>query len=195
MVAAALRTIFAQPDQAAARRQLRIVYEAMLTRWPKAAQVLTAVEEDILAYMTFPEEHWKRIYSNNVLERLNKEIKRRTNVVGVFPDEAYKIANNLNDFTEGNLLVALNFLTPRGWQGGITNRVVYQYVRNRSADCFDLVNLRFGKELAKKRGLITLEVQNLFNRHFDFLIEPRRSFIPDEFFPARRFVGKVQLWF
>ena len=88
MVAAALRTIFAQPDQAAARRQLRIVYEAMLTRWPKAAQVLTAVEEDILAYMTFPEEHWKRIYSNNVLERLNKEIKRRTNVVGVFPDEA-----------------------------------------------------------------------------------------------------------
>ncbi|MFZ3079947.1 MAG: IS256 family transposase [Bellilinea sp.] len=87
MVAAALRTVFAQPNQEAARRQLRAVYEAMLPRWPKAAQVLSEAENDILAYMVFPQEHWKRIYSNNVLERLNKEVKRRTNVVGVFPDE------------------------------------------------------------------------------------------------------------
>jgi putative transposase len=87
IVAAALRTVFAQPDQPAARRQLRAVYEAMLPRWPKAAQVLIQAENDILAYMTFPQEHWKRIYSNNVLERLNKEVKRRTNVVGVFPDD------------------------------------------------------------------------------------------------------------
>lgn len=87
MVAAALRTVFAQPNQDAARRQLRAVYEAMLSRWPKAAQVLIDGENDILAYMVFPQEHWKRIYSNNVLERLNKEVKRRTNVVGVFPDE------------------------------------------------------------------------------------------------------------
>lgn len=87
MVAAALRTIFAQPNQAAARRQLRAVYEVLLPRWPKAAQVLSDAEDDILAYMVFPQEHWKRIYSNNLLERLNKEVKRRTNVVGVFPDE------------------------------------------------------------------------------------------------------------
>lgn len=87
MVAAALRTIFAQPNQAAARRQLRAVYEALLPRWPKAAQVLSDAEDAILAYMVFPQEHWKRIYSNNLLERLNKEVKRRTNVVGVFPDE------------------------------------------------------------------------------------------------------------
>jgi putative transposase len=87
VVAAALRTIFAQPDQDAARRQLRAVYEAMLPRWPKAAQVLIEAEHDLLTYMTFPKEHWKRVYSNNVLERLNKEVKRRTNVVGVFPDE------------------------------------------------------------------------------------------------------------
>jgi transposase-like protein len=87
MVAAALRTVFAQPHQEAAHRQLRAVYEAMLPRWPKAAQVLSEAENDILAYMVFPQEHWKRIYSNNVLERLNKEVKRRTNVVGVFPDE------------------------------------------------------------------------------------------------------------
>ncbi len=87
MVAAALRTIFAQPTQEAARKQLCAVYEAMLPRWPKAAQVLSDGEDDILAYMVFPPEHWKRMYSNNVLERLNKEVKRRTHVVGVFPDE------------------------------------------------------------------------------------------------------------
>jgi putative transposase len=87
MVAAALRTIFAQPNQEAARRQLRAVYDAMAPRWPKAAEVLFEAENDILAYMVFPSEHWKRIYSNNPLERLNKEIKRRTNVVGLFPDE------------------------------------------------------------------------------------------------------------
>ena len=88
IVAAALRTIFAQPSQAAASRQLQAVYEAMLSRWPQAAQVLQQAEHDILAYMTFPSEHWTRIYSTNVLERLNKEVRRRTDVVGVFPDEA-----------------------------------------------------------------------------------------------------------
>lgn len=88
MVAAAWRTVFAQPNQDAAHQQLRLVHEAMENRWPKATQVLIDAEEDILAYMAFPQEHWKQIYSNNVLERLNKEVKRRTNVVGVFPDEA-----------------------------------------------------------------------------------------------------------
>lgn len=88
MMAAALRTIFAQPDQEAAHRQLGAVYDAMIVRWPKAAEVLINAEEDILTYKAFPQEHWTRIYSNNVLERLNKEVKRRTNVVGVFPDEA-----------------------------------------------------------------------------------------------------------
>jgi putative transposase len=87
IVAAALRTVFAQPNQDAARRQLRAVYDAMVPRWPKAAEVLLAAENDILAYMVFPQEHWKRIYSNNVLERLNKEVRRRTNVVGIFPDD------------------------------------------------------------------------------------------------------------
>jgi len=87
LVAAAVRTIFAQPHQEAARRQLQEVYKAMGTRWPKAAELLADAEEDILAYMLFPQEHWKRIYSNNPLERLNKEVKRRTNVVGIFPNE------------------------------------------------------------------------------------------------------------
>jgi putative transposase len=87
IVAAALRTVFAQGNQDAARRQLRAVYDAMVPRWPKAAEVLLEAENDILAYMVFPQEHWKRIYSNNVLERLNKEVRRRTNVVGIFPDD------------------------------------------------------------------------------------------------------------
>jgi len=88
VAAAALRTIFAQPHQAAAQAQLAEVLKAMQGRWPKAAALLAAAEDDILAYMDFPREHWTRIYSTNPLERLNKEVKRRTNVVGVFPDES-----------------------------------------------------------------------------------------------------------
>jgi transposase-like protein len=88
VVAAFLRTIFAQPNRAAASQQLREVVTAMASRWPKAADVVAEAEEDILAYMAFPVDHWTRIYSTNPLERLNEEVKRRTNVVGVFPDEA-----------------------------------------------------------------------------------------------------------
>ena len=86
IVAAALRTIFAQPDRPAAGAQLDEVVQAMQRRWPKAAELLAQAEDDILAYMAFPAELWTRIYSTNPLERLNKEVKRRTNVVGVFPD-------------------------------------------------------------------------------------------------------------
>ena len=95
IVAAALRTIFAQPDRQAAGVQLAEVVQATLApaasagvqrRWPKAADLLAKAEDDILAYMVFPAELWTRIYSTNPLERLNKEVKRRTNVVGVFPD-------------------------------------------------------------------------------------------------------------
>jgi transposase-like protein len=86
IVAAALRTIFAQPDRQAAGVQLAEVVQAMQRRWPKAAELLAQAEDDILAYMAFPTELWTRIYSTNPLERLNKEVKRRTNVVGVFPD-------------------------------------------------------------------------------------------------------------
>ncbi len=73
--------------------------------------------------------------------------------------------------------------------------MVYQYLRNRSADCFDIMNLRFGKELAKKRGLVTLEVDNLFNRHFYYRLEPTYFVATPDFFPARRIIGKIQLWF
>jgi putative transposase len=86
LVAAALRTIFAQPDRASAGEQLGLVADKMAERWPQAAELLREAEEDVLAYMAFPQEHWSRIYSTNPLERLNKEVKRRTHVVGIFPD-------------------------------------------------------------------------------------------------------------
>jgi putative transposase len=86
MVAAAVRTVFAQPAREAAGLQLRAVAEALRPHWPKAADLLLNAEEDVLAYMAFPRSHWTRIYSTNVLERLNKEVKRRVNVVEIFPD-------------------------------------------------------------------------------------------------------------
>jgi transposase-like protein len=86
MVAAAVRTIFAQPNHEAAGQQLQYVAEKLQPSWPKAAQVLLEGEQDVLAYMAFPKEHWTRIYSTNIVERLNKEIKRRIRVVEIFPD-------------------------------------------------------------------------------------------------------------
>jgi putative transposase len=88
LVAAVVRMVFAQPNRQAAGQQLAETVRAMQERWPKAAELLAAAENDILAYMAFPPEHWTRIYSTNPLERLNREIKRRTEVVGVFPNEA-----------------------------------------------------------------------------------------------------------
>jgi len=87
-VAAWVRTIFAQPDLEAARGQLKKVRDELAGRWPKVAALLEEAAEDILAFMHFPKEHWKRLASNNLLERLNREIRRRTDVVQVFPDEA-----------------------------------------------------------------------------------------------------------
>ena len=78
MVAAAIRTIFAQPDQDVARQQPAEVVGVMKPRWPRAADVLANGEEEVLTYMTFPVEHWTRIYATNPLERLNREVKRRT---------------------------------------------------------------------------------------------------------------------
>jgi transposase-like protein len=86
IVAATVRTIFAQPDRHAAGEKLREVARVLQTRWPAAAQLLLAAEDDILAYMAFPREHWTRLYSTNVLERLTREVKRRTDVVAIFPD-------------------------------------------------------------------------------------------------------------
>lgn len=88
MVAATVRTVFAQPTQAEARRQLASVVKLLREKCAKAAEVLEEAGEDVLAYMAFPAEHWRQLHSTNPLERLNKEIRRRTRVVGIFPNRA-----------------------------------------------------------------------------------------------------------
>jgi transposase-like protein len=88
MVAATVRTVFAQPDAASARERWRSVADRLRARFPKAAALMDEAEADVLAYLAFPREHWRQIWSNNPLERLNKEVKRRTDVVGIFPNPA-----------------------------------------------------------------------------------------------------------
>jgi putative transposase len=88
MYAATIRTVFAQPDAAAAREQWRKVADTFRARFPRLAELLDAAEADVLAYLGFPAGHWRQIWSNNPLERLNKEVKRRTDVVGIFPNTA-----------------------------------------------------------------------------------------------------------
>lgn len=88
MVAAAIRQVFVQPDPATARGLWRQVAEQLRGRFPRVAALMDAAEEEVLAYLAFPEDHRVKLYSTNGLERLNKEVKRRANVVGIFPNEA-----------------------------------------------------------------------------------------------------------
>jgi putative transposase len=88
MVAATIRTVFAQPDAGAAREQWRRVADMFRARFGRLAELLDTAEADVLAYLAFPPGHWRQVWSNNPLERLNKEVKRRTDVVGIFPNTA-----------------------------------------------------------------------------------------------------------
>jgi transposase-like protein len=88
MVATVVRSIFEQPDEASARAQLRRVVDGLEARFPAVAALLTGAEADLLVHFTFPESHRRQIRSTNPQERLNKEIKRRTAVVGIFPTRA-----------------------------------------------------------------------------------------------------------
>jgi putative transposase len=86
MVAAAIRTIFAQPGPAHVRDQLDTIATMLGRQFPKVEAMLREAADDVTAFADFPVGHWKKIWSTNPLERLNKEIKRRTDVVGVFPN-------------------------------------------------------------------------------------------------------------
>ena len=87
-VASLVRSIFAQPDPDDAWAQHGRVVAQLEERFPQAAELLAEAGPDILAYASFPKEHWRQIWSNNPQERLNKEIRRRTDVVGIFPNRA-----------------------------------------------------------------------------------------------------------
>ncbi len=87
LVAATIRTVFAQPTSELTREHWRKVTDTFRARYPRLAQLMDDSEEDVLAYTHFPHEHWRQIWSNNPLERVNKEIKRRTDVVGIFPND------------------------------------------------------------------------------------------------------------
>jgi transposase-like protein len=87
-VATLLRTVFEQPDADAVHHQAQQVIATLETKFPKAAAHLDEARADLLAFAAFPHEIWRQIWSNNPQERLNKEIRRRTDVVGIFPDRS-----------------------------------------------------------------------------------------------------------
>jgi len=86
IVATFIRSIFDQPDEESARAQLRLAVDGLGERFPAVAELLLGAETDLLVHFTFPDTHRTRIRSTNPLERLNREIKRRTQVVGIFPN-------------------------------------------------------------------------------------------------------------
>jgi putative transposase len=88
MVAAAMRTIYAQPDAAHVHGQFDEIVAMLDRQFPAAAAILNHARDDVLAFCAFPEAHWRKIWSTNPLERVNGEIKRRTRVVGIFPNDA-----------------------------------------------------------------------------------------------------------
>jgi putative transposase len=88
LVAATLRTAFDQPTPEATRGQWRQVADGFRARYPKVADLMDEAEDDVLAYLAFPRAHRRQLWSTNPLERLNKEVKRRTDVVGIFPNPA-----------------------------------------------------------------------------------------------------------
>jgi putative transposase len=88
MVAAVFRTIFAQPDPDSMTNTWDQVRDQLAGRFPKVGPLMDDAKAEVLAFNAFPRAHWRKIWSTNPLERLNKEIKRRSRIVGIFPNEA-----------------------------------------------------------------------------------------------------------
>ncbi|GAA2647763.1 IS256-like element IS1081 family transposase [Dactylosporangium fulvum] len=116
-VATLVRTVFDQPDAASVHAQYTRVVTAIAERFPAAAEHLDDAREELLAFTAFPREVWRQIWSNNPQERLNKKIRRRTDVVGIFPNRAAIIrligavlAEQTDEWTEGRRYMGLDIL-------------------------------------------------------------------------------------
>lgn len=117
-IATLVRTIVDQPDTDAVHAQFRRVVATIETKFPTAAQHLDAACDDLLAFTGFPREIWRQIWSNNPQERLNKQIRRRTDVVGIFSNRAAIIrlvgavlAEQTDEWTEARRYMGLELLT------------------------------------------------------------------------------------
>ena len=116
-VKAMLHSVYDQPDAASVHAQFDRVLDALADKLPRVAEHLEAARTDVLAFTTFPQEVWRQIWSNNPSERLNREIRRRTDVVGIFPDRDALIrlvgavlAEQHDEWTEGRRYLGLDVL-------------------------------------------------------------------------------------
>ena len=126
-VATLVRTIFEQPDAASVRAQHAQVVTALEAKFPQAAAHLDDARDDILAFTAFPREIWRQIWSNNPQERLNKEIRRRTDVVGIFPNRdailrlvGAVLAEQNDEWTEARRYMGPEVLAASGKKGNTT---------------------------------------------------------------------------
>ena len=123
-VATLVRTIFEQPDAASVRAQHAQVVTALEAKFPAAAEHLDDARDDILAFTAFPREIWRQVWSNNPQERLNKEIRRRTDVVGIFPNRdailrlvGAVLAEQNDEWTEARRYMGPEVLAASGKKG------------------------------------------------------------------------------
>ena len=114
-VATMVRTIYQQPSAEEVHAQLERVSDQLSDRFPDASSMLAEAGEDILAFTYFPQAHWKQVWSNNPQERLNKEIRRRTDVVGIFPNRsaARRLIGAVLAEQNDEWIVGRRYLTPR----------------------------------------------------------------------------------
>jgi tetratricopeptide (TPR) repeat protein len=138
---------------------------------------------------------WKRYQASLVMNRiLTPSLGLSAGVSGkrFVPDLSLQFTDNLQDYSEIDAFLGLSYLNRQGWLVGVKTFLVQQYLKDRADNPFALVNLRLGREFPNKRGLALFEVQNLFNRHFFYAIEPRRDI---EFYPARRYMFRLAFYF